>query len=214
MPFGPDPQLIAFAAVAAIVTITPGQDTMLVIRNVVARGRRAGLLTTFGICGGLFIHATLSAVGLSLILLRSATAFEIVKLAGAAYLVWLGIQSFRSAGRQPDGPTGTPAGAEKSAGAWSSLVEGLLSNALNPKVAIFYLAFLPQFMRTGDWVFGRSILLAGIHGAEVLLWLSAVTLCFSSFRTWINQRRIRRALDATAGAVLIGLGARLALERR
>jgi threonine/homoserine/homoserine lactone efflux protein len=214
MPFGPDPQLIAFAAVAAIVTITPGQDTMLVIRNVVARGRRAGLLTTFGICGGLFIHATLSAVGLSLILLRSATAFEIVKLAGAAYLVWLGIQSFRSAGRQPDGPTRTPAEAEKSAGAWSSLVEGLLSNALNPKVAIFYLAFLPQFMRAGDWVFGRSILLAGIHGAEVLLWLSLVTLCFSSFRAWFQQPRIRSTLDATTGAVLIALGARLALERR
>ena len=88
-----DQQIIAFAGIAALLTITPGQDTMLVIRNLMAHGQRAGLLTTLGICCGLFVHATLSAVGLSLILVRSATAFEVVKILGAAYLIWLGIQS-------------------------------------------------------------------------------------------------------------------------
>jgi threonine/homoserine/homoserine lactone efflux protein len=83
-----DHQIIAFAGIAALLTITPGQDTVLVIRNVMAQGQRAGLLTTFGICCGLFVHATLSAAGLSLILLKSATAFEVVKLLGAAYLIW------------------------------------------------------------------------------------------------------------------------------
>src|SRR5262249_58557901 len=84
-----DQQVIAFAGIAALLTITPGQDTVLVIRNVIAHGQRAGVLTIVGICCGLFVHATLSAVGLSLILVRSATAFEVVKLLGAAYLIWL-----------------------------------------------------------------------------------------------------------------------------
>lgn len=96
-----DPQILAFAATAALLTITPGADTMLVIRNVMARGPRAGLLTTVGTCYGLFIHATLSALGLSLILVRSATAFEVVKMIGAGYLVWLGVQSLRPVFRRP-----------------------------------------------------------------------------------------------------------------
>lgn len=88
-----DPQIVAFAAIAALLTITPGADTMLVIRNVMARGQRAGLLTVVGVCCGLFIHAALSALGLSLVLVRSATAFEVVKMIGAGYLIWLGVQS-------------------------------------------------------------------------------------------------------------------------
>jgi RhtB (resistance to homoserine/threonine) family protein len=214
MPLSPDQEVIAFAAIAALLTMTPGPDTMLVIRNTVARGRRAGFLTTCGICCGLFIHATLSAVGLSLILLRSATAFEVVKWLGAGYLLWLGLQSFWRALRGGYEPVGTELGAKRAASGRASWVEGLLCNALNPKVAVFYLAFLPQFMRPGDWIFGRSMLLAAIHGVEGMLWLSIVTLCFSWFRAWISQRRIGPAIDATAGAVLIGFGARLALERR
>ncbi len=87
-----DPQVVAFTVIAGLLTITPGADTMLVIRNVMARGRRAGFLTTVGACCGIFVHATLSALGLSLILLNSALAFEVVKMIGAAYLVWLGVQ--------------------------------------------------------------------------------------------------------------------------
>src|SRR5713101_5269692 len=145
--------LLAYTAVAAVLTVTPGADTMLVIRNVIARGRRAGVITTLGICSGLFVHATLSALGLSVILARSAKAFTIVKLAGAVYLAWLGAQSLRRAARRaPPDASGSGAGGEDAralapARSWR---EGFLTNVLNPKVAVFYLAFLPQFVAPGD----------------------------------------------------------------
>src|SRR5688500_4474818 len=95
-----DPQVFAFALIAAVLTITPGADMMLVLRNVITRGRRAGVMTSFGICAGLFVHASVSALGLSVVLLRSALAFEVVKLLGAGYLMYLGVQSLRGAMRR------------------------------------------------------------------------------------------------------------------
>jgi threonine/homoserine/homoserine lactone efflux protein len=94
-----------------------------------------------------------------------------------------------------------------------SFLEGLLSNVLNPKVAIFYLAFLPQFISPGDWVLGKSVLLAGIHGVENLVWRSLVTVCLGRLRVWITQPCVKRAIEATTGAILIGFGVRLAMER-
>jgi RhtB (resistance to homoserine/threonine) family protein len=209
-----DHQIIAFAGIAALLTITPGQDTVLVIRNVMAQGQRAGLLTTFGICCGLFVHATLSAVGLSLILLKSATAFEVVKLLGAAYLIWLGARSLRQALRGSNRTFEKSIQKQRSANGWPCFVQGFLTNILNPKVAVFYLAFLPQFIGPGDWVFGKSMLLALIHWVEGILLLSIVVLFFSRFRAWFNRTRIRRTIEATTGAILIAFGTRLALEQR
>jgi len=211
-----DPQVIAFTGIAALLTITPGADTMLVIRNVMARGRRAGFLTTVGACSGLFIHATLSALGLSVILVRSATAFEVVKMIGAGYLIWLGLRSLRQAFRgqhRAIEDIGDAASQERPARGGCSFVEGLMSNVLNPKVSVFYLALLPQFMSPGDWVFGKSMLLAAIHWVEGILWLSAVTLFLGEFRSLISQPRVRRAIEATTGAILIAFGLRLAMER-
>src|SRR5207245_2803085 len=128
--------LVTYTAVAAVLTVTPGADTMLVIRNVIARGRRAGVVTTLGICSGLFVHATLSALGLSVILARSAEAFTIVKLAGAVYLAWLGVQSLRRpAGRAPPDPSWPGAGDGRPPDQARSWREGFLTNVLNPKVA-------------------------------------------------------------------------------
>src|SRR5262245_42058822 len=106
-----DSQVIAFTAIAAILTITPGADTMLVVRNVLRGGRRDGVITTLGICLGLFVHATLSAVGVSMILMHSATAFHTMKLAGACYLVWLGVQSLSGAVRGASDAAGAEGGA-------------------------------------------------------------------------------------------------------
>src|SRR5205085_3323916 len=92
-----DPQIVSFALAAAVLTVTPGQDTMLVVRNVLRGGRRDGVVTTFGICTGLFMHATLSALGVSILLMQSAMAFQVVKIAGACYLVWLGVRSLTGA---------------------------------------------------------------------------------------------------------------------
>lgn len=133
-----DSQLWAFVIVATFLAVTPGADTLLVVRNVLTRGRTAGLATTGGIAVGCFVHAALSAIGVSLILVRSAEAFEAVKLGGAAYLIVLGVQSVRRWRRVDDGPLG-PAATRVAGGPGPSrrlrsFLEGLLTNLLNPKV--------------------------------------------------------------------------------
>jgi RhtB (resistance to homoserine/threonine) family protein len=212
-----DAQVLTFAGLAALLTITPGSDTMLVIRSVLARGQRAGLLTTVGICCGLFIHASLSAAGLSLILVKSAAVFETVKLAGACYLVFLGIQSLRKLTRKPTERQVQIPYREKRASVrapWKSFMEGMLNNLLNPKLAVFYLAFLPQFINPGDPVFCKSMLLAGIHFIMGIVWLSTVTLFLGKMRAFFASARVRKWLEATCGAVLIGMGITLAIENR
>lgn len=204
-----DSSLLVFAGVAALLILTPGADTLLVVRNVLARGRHAGVLTTLGICAGCFIHAVLSAIGVSLILLHSAMAFETLKLAGAAYLIVLGGQSIWASRRAWD-PCLPTSGSRRS----HSFLEGLVTNVLNPKVAIFYLAFLPQFIRPADAVLLKSLLLAGIHVGMGLVWLSALSLFLGRVRTVLERGGLQRKLQAVTGGVLIALGVRLALERR
>ncbi|MBE7557176.1 MAG: LysE family translocator [Anaerolineales bacterium] len=214
-----DSQILAFIGVAFILTITPGADTMLVLRSVLTGGRRAGLVAMLGICSGLFIHATFSALGLSLIIVQSAAAFEIIKLLGAAYLIFLGSQSLWQAlykrsdasvePAQPAMRTTLPARNKK-----QSFIEGLVSNVLNPKVSVFYLAFLPQFISPGDPVLAKSLLLAVIHFGMGIIWLTLVATLAGQARTLLVQPQVQRKIEAFAGAVLILFGVRLALERR
>src|SRR5258708_554097 len=211
-----DSRVLAFTGIAFILTITPGEDTMLVLRSVLAYGRRAGLFSVLGICNGLLIHATLSPLGLSLLLVRSATAFEIVKFAGACYLIFLGVQSLWRVLRHPVEPMSVKAGngmSEEPRRARRSYLDGLLTNLLNPKVAIFYLTFLPQFISPGDPVLAKSLLLASIHLAMGLVWLSAVRLFVCRMLALFTRADVRRGLEAFTGVILIGLGLRLALEQ-
>ena len=209
-----DPQLWAFVAVATLLAVTPGADTLLVARNVLARGRAAGLATIAGIAGGCVVHAALSAVGVSLILVRSAEAFQALKWGGAAYLVILGIQSIRSWWRADD--VAPPAAAADRPGIprLRSFLEGLLTNVLNPKVGLFYLAFLPQFIRPGDPVLARSLLLGALHIGIGVVWLSLLSLSLVRVRPLVESRLWRARLEGASGAVLIALGVRLAAERR
>ena len=190
-----DAMLLSFTLVAGLLTLTPGADTMLVLRNVLAGGRSSGIATTAGICSGLFVHATLSALGLSVILMSSVTAYEVVKMLGAAYLVYLGLKSLWLAARHS---APGPASGEKAAnppaarGTGRSYREGLLTNLLNPKVAIFYLAFLPQFILPGEPVLAKSLLMAGIHAAEGLLWLGFLSLVLDRGRTLIQTGAVQR----------------------
>ena len=205
-----DSRVLAFTGIVAIVTLTPGADTMLVVRSAIVRGRRAGLLTVLGVCSGLFVHATLSALGLSVVLVRSARTFESVKLAGAVYLAFLGVQALRSAVRGvPVDERPTHPGRVHRA-----FAEGLLTNVLNPKVAIFYLAFLPQFVGPRDPVLAKSILLASIHFVEGMVWLSFVTVFVSRLRTVLAQPRVQRALEGVSGLVFIAFGVKLAMSER
>ncbi len=215
-----DSQLLTFIGVALVLTLTPGADTMLVMRNVLARGARAGIMTTLGICSGLFVHATLSALGLSFILVRSATAFEVVKFVGACYLIFLGLRSLWQLLRTHRHATGGEAvideqpSEQQKVSALRSFREGLLSNILNPKVAIFYLAFLPQFMHRGDPVLAKSLLLAAIHFTLGVLWLSLVAIFLGRVRVFVTRSSVRRSLEAVTGTVLIAFGIRLALAQR
>jgi RhtB (resistance to homoserine/threonine) family protein len=210
-----DSQVIAFALAAAVLTIAPGPDTMLVIRNVLRGGRRDGVHTTLGICSGLFVHATLSAFGVSMLLIHSATAFHLLKLAGAGYLVWLGLQSLRRAVRTLPSTDRLEAVAPPGRGTLRHCFrEGLLSNVLNPKTAVFYLAFLPQFIDPTEPVLRKSLLLAGIHYVEGIVWLVALSILLDHTRRFLLKSAVRRWLEDLCGAMLMWFGARLALERQ
>ena len=211
-----DSQVLAFVGVVTLLTITPGADTMLVMRSVLARGQGAGLITMLGICTGLFVHATLSALGLSLILVRSATAFKVVQLAGAGYLVFLGLQAIMQARRDQRTTSSRqaqqhPVVAENRR---RSFFEGLLTNILNPKVEIFNLAFLPQFIGPTDPVLAKSILLAGIHFVLGIIWLSTVVFLVGRVVQLFSQSTFQSRLEQVTGAVLIAVVVRLVLERR
>ncbi len=209
-----DAQLIGYTLAVALLTITPGADTMLVMRNVLARGRKAGLLATLGVSSGLFFHAILSGLGLSLILTRSAMAFSVVKWAGALYLCYLGLQSLRSAFNQTQSTDELATTSEPSANPWQAYREGLITNVLNPKVALFYLAFLPQFIRPSDPVMLRSLLLTSIHFVLGIVWLGLITLSLDKMRSWMLKPRVRAWIEGSTGFILFGFGIRLALSKR
>ncbi len=203
-----DPLFLAGLAVLALLTLSPGADMALVAKITLERGRRAALLATMGICSGLLVHATASALGLSVILATSAEAFTVVKLAGAAYLVYLGVQALRSSFR--DGTSAAVAPRR----ATSPFLQGLLSNVLNPKVAVFYLTFMPQFMSPDDNVLARSLAFAVAHGFMGVAWLTAYAYVLSRISMVLGRSGVRRWLERVTGGVLIALGLRLALERR
>jgi threonine/homoserine/homoserine lactone efflux protein len=208
-----DAQLASFALAAALLTVTPGQDTLLVVRNVLRGGPRHGVATTLGVCSGLFLHAVLSAVGMSVVLTQSAVAFQVLKTAGAAYLVWLGVRSLVHAARggydRPDVYARLASGAVTSS---RCVLEGLLSNVLNPKTALFYLAFLPQFIRPADPILMKSLLLAGIHCGEGLIWLGFVSVAVGRMRLFFTTTA-HRWLDGICGTLFVALAIRLAFER-
>jgi len=208
-----DPQVVAFTIVAAALTVTPGADTLLVVRNTLRGGRRDGFVTMAGICTGLYVHALLSALGVSVILMHSVTAFTALKIAGACYLVWLGLQSLRGA---TSGARSQPGDVVATAEVPPTRCfrEGLLTNALNPKVAVFYLAFLPQFIGPADPVLQKSLLLTAIHFAQGILWLGIVAFAVDRSRRVFLQPVIRRWMDAVCGTLLVGLGLRLAIQRQ
>jgi threonine/homoserine/homoserine lactone efflux protein len=208
-----DAQLAAFAVAAALLTVTPGQDTLLVIRNVLRGGARQGVATTLGVCSGLFLHAVLSAIGMSVVLMQSAFAFQVLKAAGAVYLVWLGGRTLVHAARgRYDRDHEVARSARGVVSSWDCVLEGLLSNALNPKTALFYLAFLPQFIRPTDPVLLRSLLLAGVHFGEAMVWLVFVSVAVGRVRLLLATTA-HRWLDGVCGTVFVALGIRLAFER-
>lgn len=204
-----DSRLAAFIGVAAILTVLPGADMALVTRNVLSLGRRRAMLTVIGICSGCIIHATASALGVSAILATSATAYNVLKAAGATYLGWMGVQSIREARR----PAARPVSERPSSGV-GPFFQGFLTNVLNPKVAVFYLTFLPQFISPGEPVLRRSLFLAAVHIVMGLIWLTIYAWFVDRLGVVLTRPRVKAWLEGVTGGVLIALGARLAWERR
>ena len=223
--------LLAFIPVALLLTLIPGADTALVTRNALALGLRGARWTILGILTGCLIHATASALGLSAILATSARAYETVKLMGAAYLVWLGVQAIRGArdnrecgsldfarddsGRHPERAQQVEGSApDATSHGTHPFVQGFLTNILNPKVALFYLTFLPQFIPADAPVLRTSLLLAMIHNVLGFAWLSLYARFVDRLRTALTRPVVKAWLERVTGAALVALGARLAWDRR
>lgn len=205
-----DPSFAAYFALAFLLAITPGADTMLVLRNTMRAGRQAGLLTMAGVVAGGGVHALAAITGVSLLISQAAHIYEVFKFAGAAYMIWLGGSHLWKMLRDKDAVPEEDEEGRK--GPW--FLQGFLNNVLNPKVAIFYLAVLPQFIRPDDPFVAKAILLAATHKIMGGLWLSLVALTASGLKVWLKQRRVRRTINAAADVTLIAFGIGLAVSKR
>lgn len=203
--------LLVFLVGSVVVTVVPGPDMALVMRQVVTRGRRAAQTTILGNLSGLVVHTAALAVGLSALLVASATAFTVVKLAGAAYLVLLGVQSFLQARRSNAGET---TGVELTPKRGNPYLQGLVSTVLNPKPALFFVSYLPQFVDPDAPVVPQVALLAAIHILIGLVWLTAYASMVSRLHAAITRPRVKAALERATGVVLIALGVRVAVGHR
>jgi len=203
--------VLSFAGVAAVLTVTPGLDTALVLRSAVAGGRRQATATAVGISAGLFVWAVAASVGVSALLAASRLAYDGLRLAGAVYMVVLGVAYLRHARRGVAAEV-SEGGATVSVAA--SLRAGLLTNLLNPKVGAFYVALLPQFIPPGHSAIGMGVLLALVHIAETSLWFAVLIAVARSARAVLARPTPRRMMDALTGTVLVGFGLRLAVTAR
>jgi threonine/homoserine/homoserine lactone efflux protein len=206
--------LVAFTLAAGLLTITPGLDMALVLRTAAVEGGRQALQAGAGIVAGCLAWGLAAALGLGMVLALSATAFTLLQLAGAAYLIWLGLGMLRQALRRPPAAPAAalPAGLLK-VGARRWFARGLLTNLLNPKVGVFYISFLPQFIPAGVDVVGFSVLLAAIHGALGLAWFALLVLAVRPLADRLRRPPVARTLEGITGAVLLAFGLRLALDR-
>jgi threonine/homoserine/homoserine lactone efflux protein len=197
-------ELLAFIGVAAVVIVTPGQDTALTIRNTLAGGRAAGFRTAVGVVAGQAVWAVAASLGVAALIVASEPAFVALKFAGAAYLVVLGGQALVAAvrGRAHDGEAVAAGGRE--------LRQGLLSNLGNPKMAVFFTSLLPQFGGSFPALLGLGLLFC----AMTLAWLCAYAGVVARAGDALRRPRVRRTLDALTGGVLVALGVRLATTTR
>jgi len=207
----PVPQLLAFVVVAGLLTITPGADMALVMRHALAGGTRPAFYASLGICLGTLIWGAASALGVAVIFARSALAFAVLKYVGGAYLVYLGARALRDAVRRPSTTKVTGATATKTT---SAFAQGLLTNLTNPKVAVFYVTFLPQFVVPDRPVLSQSMFLAFTHVVMGLIWLPLYARFIDRMAAVLLTDRVKRRIEAVTGAVLMALGIRLALARR
>jgi threonine/homoserine/homoserine lactone efflux protein len=207
--------LLSFTLTVGLLTITPGLDTALVLRTAAVEGGKRAMLAGIGIGLGCLFWGAAASFGLNALLEVSGFAYNVLRIGGAIYLGYLGIKLFIRAytcislDRAAE-PVFRPDKGEQSS-LW--LKRGLLTNLLNPKVGVFYLSFLPQFIPPGVQVWSFSMLLALIHATEGVLWFLLLTSATGLLSRWLRKRRVVMALDSTMGAIFLGFGLKLALEK-
>ena len=201
---------MAFLAVAAVVVVTPGVDMALVTKNALQHGRRSAVATALGVNLGIVVWTGAAALGLAALISASATAFATIKLAGALYLIYLGVQAFR---QSRAGSTEAATSRRLPINDGVAFRQGLLSNLLNPKLAVFFTSLLPQFVGSQGTA-GDLLALGALFNAMGVLWLLSYAVLAARARAVLGRPAVKRTLDRLTGTVLFGLGVRLALERR
>jgi RhtB (resistance to homoserine/threonine) family protein len=200
--------LLPFLAISILLIVIPGPDTAMVTKNAVVGGRRSGVYAAFGVAVGLTIWTAAAAFGIAALLRASEIGFDILKLAGAVYLTWVGIQMLRSHGVVAGEVAARPGSGKK------AFRQGLLSDLGNPKIAVFFTSLLPQFVHGTGSAFTPLLFLGVVFAVLTLLWLAIYALAVGHASGWLRRPRVRRTLDRVTGVVLIGFGVRLALEHR
>lgn len=209
--------LIAFIAAAGLLTITPGLDTALVLRTAAVSGARQAMSAGAGICLGCLAWGFAISIGLGALLSASRVAYNGLRIAGACYLVFLGVKMLRQSwlpvptSAEPDADLGGRTTWNENASRW--LLRGLLTNLLNPKVGVFYVTFLPLFIPAGVNASRFSMLLATIHATEGMLWFSMLVMATRSLSTLLRKPRVARTLNQASGTVFIGFGVRLLFDK-
>lgn len=209
--------LVEFAVAATLLILAPGPDSMLVLRNALRGGARVGLSTAAGTVTGLLSWALAAALGLSTLLTASRAGYDVLRVAGGAYLVWLGLMALRR--RAPRSARLPPAGDREVVGrAHPSLgrayLNGVISNACNPKIGVFFVAFLPNVMPAGAPTREFSLLLGAWFALETGLWLAAVVWMADRAKGWLSRPRWQRRLEQLTGLVLVAFGIRVATGSR
>ena len=201
-----------FAVVALVLTLTPGLDTALVLRAALTEGRREAAATAGGIVAGLFVWGAAAAVGVSALLTASELAFDVLRYAGAVYLLWFGARLlWRATRSRPAVPVPEDAAGRS---AWRAARVGLFTNLLNPKVGVFYVALLPQFLPAGSDPLLVGLLLAGVHALLSVVWFGLLIALAALLSRRLRRPATLRTIDGVTGVTLVGFGVRLALAGR
>ncbi|WP_434054091.1 MAG: LysE family translocator [Roseibium sp.] len=205
--------LLSFALVAALLVMSPGPNGVLIAKTVPTSGKSAAAFNIAGFVGAFFLHGTLSILGISVILVHSAEAFFVVKMLGAVYLVWIGLKALRDALTGRVLATGPVAPARRRRTMVRALGEGFLTNALNPKVSMFYLAAFPQFIPEGAGAVAAAFSLVAAHALINVLWFGAMVLLLSRVTKAAGSPAFQRWLKGITGLVFMGFGLKLATLR-
>jgi threonine/homoserine/homoserine lactone efflux protein len=202
--------LVTFACAAALIVLLPGPDTLVVVRNLIRGGRRSAALTVIGVLSGLAVWVAAAALGLAALLRASRDGYAALRLVGAVYLIWLGVNSLRARAARsnevqiPDAPRRIVGTGYRA---------GLATDLLNPKVGVFFVSFLPGFVPAGHAVGPTSLIFGAIFVVETAMYFALLLVLAARVTKWMSEPRVRRRLDRATGLVLIGFGLRIASER-